>query len=104
MGQCLLFGWSEYQFYKSTPRAVFNLIIAARNKAEQESRERWEQTRMLCDFIIAPHKRKGTTGRSFELPWDSEVKSEKAEVLTPEELRKRFEERDRKVKKRFQNA
>lgn len=107
MGRCLLVGWTENDFWFSTYRAVFNLIQAQNKRDEVASRERWEQTRQMCDYIIAPHRKRGSQGRSFELPWDGEIaelEAEKIEVLTPEQKKARFAERDERVRKKFQNG
>lgn len=70
MGQCLYAGWSEKQFWKSSYRAVYNLIYTVQKREEAKIHLSWEQIRTLCDFVIAPYKKTGQSGRAFDLPWD----------------------------------
>lgn len=109
MGRCLLVGWTENDFWFSTYRAVFNLIQAQNKRDEVATKEKWEQTRFICDAVVAasPNRKRVMQGRSFELPWDGEIaelEAEKIEVLTPEEKKARFAERDERVRKKFQNG
>lgn len=85
MGSCLAAGWSEQQFWRSSYRAVYNLLYTVNKKEENRRRELWEMTRRICAHVIAPYRKKGTEGEPvFALPWDNLGKKQR--VLTPEEL------------------
>lgn len=103
MGQCLSAGWTETQFWKSSYRAVYNLIYTLNKKSESESKERWEQTRALCQYMIAPYRKPGSnTGNVFPLPWDNdqiEVKEETEEERIARE--KHFEKLDKLMRERY---
>lgn len=85
MGQCLFYGMSERIFWKSSYRAVYNLIHTAQEKEENKVRQAWEQTRVICGF--SGYAKPGPSGKIFDLPWDSDNVAIREE--TPEEKRNR---------------
>lgn len=108
MGQCLLCGWTESQFWFSTYRAVYNLVKARQDEEVSRYKAAWERTRVICDFVMAaPHKKKTGNGQLFELPWDNEPtqnNSTPTKVLTLEEKAEIFGKRDRKIKRKLENG
>lgn len=104
MGQCLLCGWTEQQFWFSTYRAVFNLVIARQKDEDNKARRSWEQTRAICEFVFKPYRKKNDLTKVFELPWDFVDQDKKGRILTPEEIEEKFSKRDALVRKKFQNA
>lgn len=113
MGQCLLSGWTEAQFWRSSYRAVFNLIYSRHRTQEKQRRETWEQTRFICQHIVAvsPHiKKSDKRWPIFELPWDHsdapepiiETEEEKQERLQAQ--KELFDRWDREMKEKFENG
>jgi hypothetical protein len=93
MGQCLLAGWTENQFWKSSYRAVFNLVYSIQKKEEAVVRQNWEQTRLICQHIIAPYRKPGQDGKVFDLPWDSDIQLPREETEEERAQREKYFER-----------
>ena len=97
---------SVKQFYKLSFKQWFNITQGYYNKIERQTRLQWETARMVMYATLLPHQKKGTdlTVKSM-LPfgWDSENEPKlNAEVATAEDIleqKKRWEERDKKLKK-----
>lgn len=54
-----------------TPREFHNAVKGFAEQIEQDSRERWEQARMVAYYAVAPHVKKGKTMQGLiPLPWD----------------------------------
>lgn len=108
MGQCLLLGWTEAQFWFSSYRAVWNMLRARQREQEHAVRRSWEQTRMICAHVIAPYRKKGTgTKPVFELPWDTEQETAAIIEQTPEQIAERearFARWDARRKKKLADA
>lgn len=101
MGQCLLGGWSEDQFWNSSYRAVFNLIRASQDQEEQRYKAAWDRTRVICEYV-SPYRKKNSIGPIFELPWDRERKGEnKGRVLDDDEVKQKFSKIPKKLRKRI---
>lgn len=102
MGQCLAAGWTEQQFWKSSLRAVYNLIYTVQQREKEIRQERWRQTQLICDFVYFQYRKQGWSKHSFELPFaQDEVKKKEVKVLTPEEKEKLFGKADRKIKEKL---
>lgn len=87
MGQAMFFGLSESDFWRSSYRAVYNLIYTANIKEDNRVKQEWERTRTICQHIIAPYRKPGQEDKVFELPWDHDAIQIKEE--SPEEKEKR---------------
>lgn len=105
LGQCLRAGWTEKQFWLSSYRGVYALLIAMQKEQARQERLSWEQTRAICAFVAGPYRKKGDNSPVFVLPWDNEGKEvDKGRVLTPEEIQEKFAKRDARILKKFQDA
>jgi hypothetical protein len=101
MGQCLISGWSEDQFWLSSYRAAFNLIRARQEQEEQRYKDEWDRTRVICEYVFRPYRGK-TIGPVFDLPWDSERKgADKGRVLDDEEVKQKFAKLPKKLRKQI---
>jgi hypothetical protein len=59
------------QFGDMTPREFSNMVQGYAEGLEQDSRERWEQARMVAYYSVAAHVKKGKTMQAvIPLPWD----------------------------------
>ena len=64
---------------------------------ETTSRGAWERVRVMALFFIQPYvKSKLTAHDILPLPWDEEESSGKAEEISKEEFKRRFEEAKRR--------
>lgn len=54
-----------------TPREFYNAVRGYSDQLEQDSRERWEQARLVAYYSIAAHIKKGKSmAQLIPLPWD----------------------------------
>ena len=68
-------GLGHDEFYSLTPRAFANKLTGYRRKQEWETKERWEQTRVLYVGVVAPNLKKGASSdpkKLWPFPWDEE--------------------------------
>lgn len=50
-----LLGWSPQMFYMATVDEVVDAINAHRKEHQQNSRDHWEQTRVLAMYLASPY-------------------------------------------------
>lgn len=59
------------QLLDMTPREFFNAVHGYAEQLEQDSKERWEQARLVAYYSIAAHIKKGKSmAQLIPLPWD----------------------------------
>lgn len=69
-----------------TPREFSNMVKGYGERIEHESRERWEQARMVAYYSVAAHVKKGKSMlQVIPLPWDTDPAKNK-EKLSDEQV------------------
>lgn len=69
---CCGISWSELDHI--TVDELSLIVESWHEYQEQLSRERWEQTRIMCLYSLAPHSKKPLKPKDvFELGWDKHV-------------------------------
>jgi len=77
-------GMSAVTFGDMTPREFANAVNGYAEDLDQASRERWEQSRLIAYYAVAPHMKKGKTMQAtIPLPWDSRNTNEDGNYLEP---------------------
>jgi hypothetical protein len=67
-------GWTEEQFWDSSPALLASCHVIAGKREQALSRERWEMTRWLAAACIAPHAKGGKIEpqKLLKFDWDRE--------------------------------
>lgn len=78
-------------FERCTPAEFSAVYEAWHARREEQIRNDWEQTRMLCLHMIIPYSSKTLRPRDvMEFPWEKRAEPQE-ETLTPEERRERYQ-------------
>ena len=90
-------GMSRDDFERCTPFEFYEVWSRWGLQHRDNERGAWERVRVMALFFIQPYvKSKLTAHDILPLPWDEEESSGKAEEISKEEFKRRFEEAKRR--------
>ena len=89
-------------------RTLFNRIEGYYKFVERQEQAEWERTRWLATLVLSMFAKKGKKLKPQDIatfPWEKTAAPKPiARKLTPEEIRAKFEEADRKKREAWQRT
>lgn len=90
-------------------RSLFNRIEGYYNLVQQQEQNEWERTRWLATLVVGMFAKKGKRIKPKDLavfPWEGDKAPPRPtpRKLTPQEIREKFAEADRKKRLQWQGA
>ena len=90
-------GWTEEQFWESSPVLLARCHVIAAKRDRMMSRERWEMTRWLAAACVAPHAKGGKIEpeKLLKFDWDRDY----VEPTRPDHYQRVVQRLGSKIKK-----